>query len=144
MKHFALSALAFVLLSVSALAIPSACGQEMADSSARLVRVAEFRREAITKRDRSVGEFVLRLARFKKIGNRKLLTRVLRDEDLRWMAGTLIAERLAEEGFDTAEEAAQGAGFFARLVDWLSNPENQAKIESIIEWLTKLFAGFDV
>ena len=144
MKHFVLSALAVVLLSVSTLAIPSACGQEVADSSAQLARVAEFRHEAIIKRDRTAGEFVLRLARFKKIGDRKLLTRVLKNEDLRWMANVLITERLAEEGFNTAEETAQGEGFFARLITWFSDPENQAKIEAIIKWLQELFAGFDV
>ena len=94
----------------------------------------------LLRRDRTAGEFVLRFARHRKIGDKRQINRILKSDDLRFIANALIHERLEDDGATAGEEE----GFFARLISWLADPENQAKIEAIIKWLQELFAGFDV
>ena len=93
---------------------------------------------ALLRRNKSVGEFVLRFARLKNIGpsgTRKGIGRILRNEDQRFMADAMIAERLSDAGLGEEEES----GFLQRILEFFSDPENRAMLEEIISWITTFF-----
>ena len=92
----------------------------------------------LMRRDRTAGEFVLRFARLKKIGDKKFLGRLFKNEDKRFLADALITERLTEIGLDAETEE---EGFLARLFAWLSDKDNRALLEELIAWITALFGG---
>ncbi len=139
MKHFALSALAVIVLSVSTLAVPSVRGQETADSSAQLVQVAEFRHEATTKRAFLRSMLRSQLDSEPRGERRRLLRRLLGDEDLQTIAIAYADYRQSQDDTAAVEEGEDGK--FFRFFQWMV--ENQDAVIAFIEKLIALFAGFE-
>lgn len=73
------------------------------------------------------------------VGNRTRARFLDRNDHERRALAVIVAERAAEEMDDDPND---DRTFFERLVDKLSDPEFQAKLENIIAWFFKLLETF--
>lgn len=99
------------------------------------------------RRNVTAAEFVLRFARLRGLSDKKLLgqflARLFWNDDLLVLANALLIEKLEGQGFVAITEEDTEKGFLTRLIDWLSDPENRAKLEAIIKWFMELLDSLD-
>ena len=72
-----------------------------------------------------------------RLDDRGMLARIRDRREERQILSLVIASRVEAE---TAE--GDDRGLFERIIDWLADPENRAKLEAIIEWFVKIMGTF--